>query len=48
MFNRVLIANRGEIVVRVAQTLQQLGIKSVGIHSDVDRGALHVRCVDEA
>ena len=48
MFKRVLIANRGEIAVRIAQTLQEMGITAVGVHSEPDRRALHVRRMDEA
>lgn len=46
MFRRVLIANRGEIAVRVARTCKRLGIWTVGIHSDADEGALHTTVVD--
>ena len=45
---KVLIANRGEIAVRVAQACQELGLKTVGIFSEADRNALHIRRVDEA
>ena len=47
MFQKVLIANRGEIACRIAATLREMGIRSVAVCSEADRGALHTRVADE-
>lgn len=48
MFKKILIANRGEIAVRIVRACSEMGIKSVAIYSDADRHALHVKKADEA
>ncbi|MGN6188117.1 MAG: acetyl/propionyl/methylcrotonyl-CoA carboxylase subunit alpha [Conexibacter sp.] len=48
MFGRVLIANRGEIAVRVMRTLRRLGVESVALFTDVDADAVHIRAADRA
>ena len=47
MFKKILIANRGEIALRVIRACKELGIRTVAIHSDVDASAMHVRVADE-
>ena len=47
-FKRVLVANRGEIAIRVMRTLKELDIESIAIYSDADENSLHVRFADYA
>ena len=46
MFNKILVANRGEIAVRIVRACAEMGIKSAAIYSDADRSALHVKKAD--
>ncbi len=48
MFNKILIANRGEIAVRIIRACKEWGISTVAIHSDVDKESMHVRLADES
>ena len=48
MFKKILIANRGEIAVRVIRACKEWGISTVAVHSDVDKNSMHVKLADES
>ena len=48
MFNKILIANRGEIACRIARTAKRLGVATIAVYSEADRHSMHVKACDEA
>ncbi|MFN9003230.1 MAG: biotin carboxylase N-terminal domain-containing protein, partial [Alphaproteobacteria bacterium] len=48
MFNSILIANRGEIAIRIMQTAKRLGMRTIAVYSEADTNALHVKMADDA
>ena len=48
MYNKILIANRGEIAVRIIRACREMGIRTVAVHSDIDSECLHTKLADES